>query len=171
MRKIVALIALVSPIVLAPLAFGAGDPDATFYKKATEGGIFEVETGQQAEKTSNNQKIKDFASMLVNDHTQANEKLKSLADSKGLSVPTSPGVGLEAEKAKLDVLTGDTYDKSFVETQIKAHEKTIALFQKEAESGQDPEAKAFATETLPTLHKHLKAARVIAKENGWSTTK
>ena len=74
-----------------------------------------------------------------------------------------------AQKAKLDVLTGDTYDKSFVNTQIKAHEQTIALFKKEIASGQDADAKAFATATLPTLRKHLKQARAIATQAGYAS--
>jgi putative membrane protein len=169
MRKILALVALVSPLALAPLAFGADDPDATFYKKAAEGGIFEVDTGNQAAKSSNNQQIKDFGSMLVTDHTAANDKLKSIAASKNISLPTTASVGQMGEKAKLDVLTGDTYDKSFINTQIKAHQQTIALFKKEIATGQDADAKAFATATLPTLRKHLKEAHSIATQAGYTT--
>jgi putative membrane protein len=169
MRKFLTLIMLITPLAAAPLAFGADDPDAAFYKKAAEGGIFEVETGNQAGQKSSNQSIKDFAAMLVKDHTAAGDQLKSLAQSKGLSLPTSASVGQIAEKGKLDVLSGDTYDKSFIETQIKAHRRTIAAFKKEAASGQDPDAKAFAEQTLPTLRKHLKTATSIATEAGWST--
>jgi putative membrane protein len=166
MKRILALAALVGPLAFAPLAFGADDPDATFYKKAAEGGLFEVETGNQAVKSSNNQQVKDFGQMLVTDHTAANDKLKAVADSKNISLPTSASIGQMAEKAKLDVLTGDTYDKSFISTQIKAHQKTIALFKKEIATGQDADAKAFASATLPTLRKHLKAAKAIAASEG-----
>ncbi len=166
MKKILALAALLSPLAFAPLAFGAGDPDATFYKKAAEGGLFEVDTGNQAAKSSNNQQVKDFGSMLVTDHTAANDKLKALAASKNISLPASASVGQMAQKAKLDVLSGDTYDKSFVNTQIKAHQQTIALFKKEIATGQDADAKAFAGATLPTPRKHLKQAQSIAASLG-----
>jgi putative membrane protein len=167
MRKLVALIALASPLAFAPVAFGAAAPDASFYKKAAEGGLFEVEAGNQAQTKSNDQRVKDFGNMLVSDHTAANEQLKSLAASKGVTLPTSPSVGQMAEKTKLDVLTGDTYDKSFIRGQIKAHQQTIALFRKEISSGQDADAKAFATSTLPTLRKHLKEARAIAAQGNY----
>jgi putative membrane protein len=162
MKKILALVALAGPLAFAPLAFAADDPDATFYKKAAEGGIFEVDTGNQAAKSSNNQQIKDFGSTLVTDHTAANDKLKALAASKNISLPTTSSMGEMAQKAKLDVLTGDTYDKSFLSTQIKAHRQAIALFKKEIATGQDADAKAFAAATLPTLRKHLKEAESIA---------
>ncbi len=73
-----------------------------------------------------------------------------------------------AEKAKLDVLPGDTFDKSYIRGQVKPHEETITLFKKEIASGEDADAKAFATATLPTLQHHLKAIRAIAAESGVS---
>ncbi len=162
MRKFMIFMALASPLAAAPLALGATDPDASFYKKGAEGGLFEVEAGNQAQTKANDQRVKDFGNMLVTDHTAANQQLQSLAASKGITLPTSASVGQMAEKAKLDALTGNTYDKSFIRGQIKAHQQTIALFQKEIGSGHDADAKAFATSTLPTLKKHLKQARALA---------
>src|SRR3984957_16805168 len=171
MRKLLAMIALVSPLAAAPLAFGADDPDATFYKKAAESGIFEVEAGNQAQQKANMQPVKDFGAMMVKDHTAAGDQLKSLASSKGVSLPTSASVSEMAEKGKLDVLSGDTYDKSYIRGQIKAHHEAIALFKKEIASGQDADAKSFAQQRLPTLQHHLKAAQAIATQNGWTKPK
>ena len=137
MRKLMIFIALASSLAAASIALGAADPDAPFYKKAAEGGLFEVEAGNQAQTKANDQRVKDFGSVLVTDHTAANQQLQSLAASKGITLPTSASVGQMAEKAKLDALTGDTYDKSFIRGQIKAHQRTIALFQKEIGSGQE----------------------------------
>jgi putative membrane protein len=171
MRKLLAMIVLVSPLGAAPLAFGADDPDAAFYKNAAESGIFEVDAGNQAQQKANMQSVKDFGAMMVKDHTAAAAQLKTLAASKNISLPTSASVGEMAEKGKLDVLMGDTYDKSYIKGQIKAHHEAIALFKKEASSGQDSDAKSFAMKTLPTLQQHLKAARDIATQNGWTKPK
>ena len=48
------------------------------------------------------------------------------------------------------------------------YEDTIALFRKEIASGQDPDAKAFAKETLPTIRSHLNAINTIASAAGVS---
>jgi putative membrane protein len=155
-------------IVGLPLAAFAADanPDASFFKRAAEGGIFEVDAGNLAQQKSTNQQVKDFGAMMVKDHSAANQKLQSIAASKSITLPTSASVGQMATKGKLDVLSGDTFDKSYIKSQVKAHQQTIALFKKEIASGQDTDAKAFATDTLPTLRAHLKAIKAIAAANG-----
>ena len=154
---------------LPALAIAASNPDASFYKSAAEGGIAEVEAGQLAQDKGTSQQVKDFGAMMVKDHSAANEKLKSLAASKNITLPASPSVGQMASKTKLNVLSGDTFDKSYVKGQISAHRQTIALFRKEIGSGEDADAKAFATATLPTVRSHLKAITAVAAEMGIKT--
>jgi len=154
-------------LTLPSIGVGAPDnPDASFYKHAAEGGISEVELGNLAQQNSSNGSVKDFGAMMVKDHSAANDRLKSLAASKDINLPESSSVGEMATKAKLDVLTGDRFDKSYIKGMVKDHEKDIALFKKEAASGQDPDAKAFASATLPTLRMHLKKIREIAATAG-----
>jgi putative membrane protein len=163
-------IAFLSLLLLAaPLAALADSPDASFYKNAAEGGISEVDAGNLASTKGNSQAVKDFGAMMVKDHSAANDKLKSIASAKGVDLPSSASVSQMAGKAKLDVLSGDTFDKSYIKSQVKAHRQTIALFKKEIASGQDADAKAFATSTLPTLHTHMKAITKIAADAGVST--
>ena len=101
-------------------------PDASFYKKAAEAGIAEVDAGNLAEQKGNNQAVKDFGAMMVKDHTAANDKLKALAASKNISLPTSASMGEMATKGKLDLLSGDTFDKSYIKSQLKDHRAAIA---------------------------------------------
>jgi putative membrane protein len=153
-------------LILPVAAFAASNPDASFYKNAAEAGIFEVDAGHMAQEKGNNQQVKDFGSMMVKDHTAANDKLQSIGSSKNITLPTSAGVAEMATEAKLKLLSGDTFDKSYVKSQVTAHQKAIALFRKEATSGQDADAKAFASASLPMLHSHLKAATSIATTLG-----
>jgi putative membrane protein len=57
--------------------------------------------------------------------------------------------------AAVSKLEGAVFDRAYVEDQIRDHEKTIALFEREAKTGKDAELKAFAEKTLPTLKEHL----------------
>ena len=164
MKRVLALLLLTAPLVAM-----ADSPDASFYKKAAEGGISEVDAGNLAQSKGNSQAVKDFGAMMVKDHSAANDKLKALATTKDVTLPTTPSVAQMASKAKLEVLTGDTFDKAYIKGQIQAHQNTVALFRKEIASGQDADARAFAKATLPTIRSHLKAINAMGANTG--TTK
>ena len=151
----------------APLAFAAGtSPDMSFYKTLAEGGMTEVDLGQLAQQKSTSPKVKDFAEMMVKDHSKANQKLESLAAAKDVALPKSLDASGAAMKSKLEGLSGSSFDKAYVESQLKAHEKTVDLLEKEISSGEDPQAKAFAQSVLPTIQHHLEAVRTLAHEEG-----
>jgi len=157
---------LLSVFLLPALALGANSPDSSFYKHAAEAGMGEVELGKLAEAKAADTSVKDFAAMMVKDHTQANEELKKLAASKDIKLPGGPGTANDAKKLELKALSGEHFDKSYVSNQVKAHKDTIDLLNKEISSGQDADAKAFAQKILPTVQSHLSAIEKIADSKG-----
>jgi putative membrane protein len=153
-------------LVFAATAAFADSPDSSFYKNAAAGGMSEVELGQLAQRKATNPAVKEFGAMMVTDHTAANEKLKALAASKQVGLPDSPSAMQKASKTRLDMMSGENFDTSYVKGMIEDHEADIKEFQKEASEGKDPQAKAFATATLPTLRTHLQKIQAIAKSAG-----
>lgn len=154
-------------LALAPVAaWSADSPDSSFFKQVAEAGISEVDAGTLAQTKGSSQAVKDFGAMMVKDHSAANDKLKSLAASENVSLPTSASAMQMASKAKLEMLSGDSFDKAYIKNQVAGHEKTVALLRKEIASGKDPQAQSFATEVLPTVQAHLKKIRQIAAEAG-----
>jgi putative membrane protein len=157
-------------VTIPVIAWGADkSPDQDFFKHAAEGGIAEVEAGNLAQSKASSQAVKDFGAMMVKDHTAANAKLKSIAAGENVDLPNSSGATQMASKAKLEVLSGDTFDKAYIKNQVSAHEQTVSLFKKEIASGTDAQAKAFAKETLPTVQAHLRKIRDIAAQAGVQT--
>src|SRR4051812_38278805 len=61
--------------------------DRTFIKEAAIGGLYEVQAGQLAAQKATSAEVKQMAQHIVTDHTQANEKLKSIAQTKAVDVP------------------------------------------------------------------------------------
>jgi putative membrane protein len=153
-------------LVWSVSVLAADNPDMSFYKKAAEGGLAEVELGKLAQEKSPTPSVKDFGAMMVKDHSAANRKLETIASSKNVKLPTSPSVGQMGTKTKLEVLSGTTFDKSYIKGMVKDHEEDIKEFEKEANSGQDADAKAYAAATLPTLKAHLKKIQEIAAAQG-----
>src|SRR5690606_30640297 len=108
-------------------------------------------------------KVKEFAKHMVEDHTKANEELRSLASSKGVELPDGPSL-LQKGKSKLMLSTadGEDFDRRYMDSMgITAHEDTIELFEKAVKEAEDAEVKAFAQKTLPKLQEHLKMAQEI----------
>ncbi len=153
-------------VSLPAMAFAADNPDESFFKDAAKAGMAEVAAGKMAESKGSSPAVKEFAAMMVKDHSAANAKLKKIAVAKGIDLPDSPGLMQKAMNEKTDLKSGDSFDKDYIRGQIKAHEDTIKLLQKEIDSGKDTEAKAFATETLPKVKTHLAKINKIAADAG-----
>ena len=56
----------------------------------------------------------------------------------------------------IGALTGAELDRTVPAKLEQSHRASIKLFAREASEGSDPELKAFAAKTLPTLREHLK---------------
>jgi putative membrane protein len=163
-KLLVALVMVGLPIV----SFAASNPDESFFKDVAQAGMAEVAAGRTAEQKGTSQAVKDFGAMMVKDHSAANAKLKKIAATKGIELPDSPSMMQKAMNKKTDMHSGDSFDKDYIQGQIKAHKDTIELLQKEIDSGKDPDGKAFATETLPKVQAHLDKITKIAAAAGVS---
>ena len=105
--------------------------------------------------------MRQFGQRMVDDHTKANEELMRVASSKGMTPPAALDAKHQAEMQKLSALSGEKFDNEYVKMMVKDHKKDVGEFQKEAERGADPDVKAFAAATLPTLREHLQMIQRI----------
>lgn len=159
--------------VLAP-AFAAqndtkgslSQQDKMFAMDAAAGGMKEVESGQLASSKATNQALKDHGKMMVTDHTKANEQLMQIATQKGITLPKALTAEHKENRDALANASGAAFDQLYVQQMIKDHEKTIALFEKQAKNGKDAELRAFAEQTLPKLRQHLEHTRSLASGHG-----
>jgi len=135
--------------------------DAKFAVAAANGGMAEVELGQLAQQKATNAKVKDFGAMMVTDHTKANDEMKALAKSKGITLPVAIDTDEQKVKDDLSAKTGADFDKAYVSNMIDDHKKDIKEFEDASKNCKDADLKAFATKTLPTLKMHLDAIQKI----------
>jgi putative membrane protein len=162
MRKIA--LALIAALPLAATA--KDNPDESFFHKATQAGHAEIQAGKVAQKRATNPVLKEFAATMVKDHTAANDRLGTIANSKGVPLPTAPSPEQKALNEEIEKKPRESFDKDYIQSQIEAHEDTVALLQKEIAEGKDAEAKAFASETLPRVKAHLEWINRIAAAGG-----
>lgn len=125
--------------------------DKAFMKDAAKGGMMEVEMGQMAQKEGKSADVKKFGSRMVTDHSKANNELMAIAKKKGFD--------LGNEKPKMDKMDSANFDKEYMASMVKDHEKDLSDFESEAKNGSDPEVKAFALKTSEIIKKHLAMAK------------
>ena len=138
------------------------NPDQSFFTQAAEGGLAEVDAGKLAQAKGSSPAVKEFGVQMVTDHGKANAKLKSIAASKQVMLPSQPNAEHQAMKKKLEGLNGPAFDAAYMQGQVSDHEKVAALLEQEAAGGKDAQAKTFAAETLPTVQMHLEMARKLS---------
>ncbi|HEX3838620.1 MAG TPA: DUF4142 domain-containing protein [Steroidobacteraceae bacterium] len=168
MKRHLLFIACALPLV-ATGAYAADTPDSSFYKHIAEANLAEINDATLAQQSATDPQLKDFAAMMIKDHTEANSKLAALAGTKNLTLPSSASVGEMATHEKLKLESGQTFDKAYIRGQISAHRAAIRALRKEMASGKDQDAKDFAKSVLPTVQGHLKAIDKIATADGVST--
>ena len=59
--------------------------------------------------------------------------------------------------------TGSDFDKSYINMMVMGHEEVLKAFQKESTEGKDADISSFAAKTIPTIQKHLDAAKAAQK--------
>jgi putative membrane protein len=133
--------------------------DKRFIEDAAKGGMAEVQAGQLAAQKAQSPQVRSFAQMMVDDHTKANAELMQLASARNMTPPAELDRSHRSAMEKLQKQSGAEFDREYMKQQVADHKKTVALFEKQAKSGQDPQLKAWAEKTLPTLREHLKMAQ------------
>lgn len=123
--------------------------DKTFMKKAAKGGMMEVAMGKLAEQNAQSDDVKSFGKRMVTDHSKANDELKAIASKKGIQLPSKEHTGKW------------TSDKTYIDAMVKDHEKDLAEFKEEANSGSDPDVKKFADDTAKVIQEHLDLLKEI----------
>jgi putative membrane protein len=132
--------------------------DQSFVTDAAKGGMAEVELGKLATEKASSDQVKQFGQRMVDDHSKANEELKTLAAQKNITLPTGIDAKDKALHDRLSKLSGHEFDRAYMQAMVKDHRKDVGEFKKESTSGKDADVKAFAAKTLPTLEEHLKQA-------------
>ena len=143
-----------------------GPAERKFVTEAAAGGQFEVQAGKLAAEKATDPKVKQYAAMLVTDHSNAGDELKAFASAHNVSLPTSLPKELQAKLDRLQKASGEAFDKQYAQdVGLKDHKEDIARFEKASREAKNPELKAWVEKTLPTLREHLAAAQKLP-QNG-----
>ena len=171
MKKQLLAAAIGACLVLPAAAFAADDTVATggnlsaadmaFVNAAAQGGMDEIKTSKIAKSKSDNKDVIAFAKHMINDHTKADDQLKSIAKKLDVKVPSDLDAMHKADVEQLKNADKSDFDQKYVAIQDQGHNATIAAFQKEADGGDNAMLKQFASKTLPILQEHMKEVKAL----------
>jgi len=145
-----------------PLAAALNEHDQAFLMKAAQGNIAEVQLGTVATQRAMADRVKQFGQRMVQDHGKAQQELMNMAKDQNWALPTEISDDQKKEHERLSQLSGEAFDKAYMEHMVKDHQVDIALYERASQAAENANLKAYATRTLPTLREHLAQAREIS---------
>jgi putative membrane protein len=142
--------------------------DSDFLMDAAMGGMMEVHLGKMAVQFGQSAAVKEFGQRMIDDHSKANAELMQLASTKGITLPTELDQKHRNQANKLQRMKGAEFDSAYAKMMLKDHSDDVEDFEKQSTRGEDPDLKAFATKSLPTLQEHLQMVRALPGNAGES---
>jgi putative membrane protein len=162
-------------LALAPAALAgqAAPPDLSdpeVAHVAVTANSIDIAAGKVALARTHDSEVRNFASMMVRDHTGVNEKAAALAKKLGVTpkdnaVSQSLEAGAKDAKAKLDPLKGADFDRAYIAREIAFHQAVLdALDQTLIPTTENAELKALLTQVRPAIEAHLAYAKKIGEQ-------
>jgi len=137
-----------------------------FVNRAARSDAFEIAAAELAAKNASSAAVKDFARMMVDAHNQSTAAIKKAAAAATPAV--TPDAALTSDQqedlAELRALTGERFDKEYIDGQVDAHEDALDLMKKYAADGEAASLKNAARDLVPVIEKHLARARELDKD-------
>lgn len=134
------------------------EDDAEFAVETADAGMLEVQLGTLAVTKATSPQVKQYAQMMVDDHSKANDELKALAQTKNITLPATLSNESQRIYDNFKEKTGDSFDKDYIDRMVKDHRDVIDDFEEQAREGNDPEIKSWASAKLVALQNHLQEA-------------
>jgi putative membrane protein len=159
----IASVCLAAPALSLPPAPVLPTPD--FIKAAASTDEFERQEGRLAETKGASAAVRDFARMMVRDHTNTTMALKGAIRKAGLPPPAAPKL-TDQQQANLTALKGargPDFDRTYMQQQVEAHQTALGVMQAYAAGGDNKVLRKAAADTVPIVKHHLSMAQKIAR--------
>jgi putative membrane protein len=158
---------------------GAAAGAEGFARRAMEANKAEIQLGELAQKKAQNADVKEFAQMMVRDHTNALNELKKAIAGKGGSVqePAQLDEKHQTLHERLSKLSGAAFDREYMQAMVDGHRDVKDMLDDRADqkgaaatgtSGRttdtvqlDTAVNQWASKTLPAVEQHLQRAEQI----------
>ncbi|WP_157944645.1 DUF4142 domain-containing protein [Mangrovicella endophytica] len=163
------LMAAAGLALFSTTALAQTSSDQEFVAKAASSGMYEIQSSQMImQDPSATADVKTFAQQIISDHEKAAADLKQAAMKSDIAVPME----LTAEDQQmLEQLTAaDNKVPTYLNQQVKAHQKALALHQGYGSAGKDANLKTYADATTPVLEMHAMHVQKLLDTDATATS-
>ena len=129
-----------------------------FVSEAAQGDRAEVDLANLALQKSSNPDVKQFAQRIVDDHTQNQQQVDSLASKLNITPPSDVSAEQKENIDGLQTLSGDQFDRAYARLMLHEHRKDVSEFSRERQMAKNSDLKRYVAQTLPVLEQHLQLA-------------
>ena len=137
--------------------------ERNFVEDQLKDGSREVQLGKLAEERASSAEVKEFAATMVQDHTMAGNKLKDIARTVNVELEQDENAARD-DHERLSKLSGNEFDREYIDLMVKDHQDALDALQDQAENGDHPGVKQWASETLPRIKHHLETAQQLQNQ-------
>jgi putative membrane protein len=170
-RTIVIAASLAAALSIAGAAAETAKPtDPQIAHIAYTAGVIDIEAGKQALDKSQNKDVRAFAQRMIGDHSAVNDQAMALVKKLNVTpednaTSKSLSEAADAERKKLEGLSGAAFDKAYVDNEVAYHKAVDAAVKDTLiPSAQNAELKALLEKGLKLFEAHLAHAEQLAKE-------
>lgn len=135
--------------------------ETLFVKEAGAGNTAEIRMGELALKNAESPEVKEFAQMMIKDHTAANEELAEVAKNHNIDFPPDAPEKEKALGKKMLDVKGAEFDKGYMGHAVKDHSDDLAEYKEAMSELKDPKLVAYAEKTEKVVAKHYAEAKKI----------
>lgn len=155
-----------------PVTSAANDPSLTttmgadYVGLAGAGDRFEIESSRLALEKSQNEEVKAFAQMMIDQHTQSTAEVKAAAEAAGLTV--AEPVLNPTQRQMLDnlsSLSGADFDSAYLGQQADAHQMALNLHRTYAQGGDTPQLRDAAGKIVTAVEMHIAELQALTGAN------
>lgn len=141
--------------------------DTTFMKTNEQTNLAEIAVGKLAMSHSSSSAVKQLAQKTMSDHEVAQAKLKTVAASLQVTLPTAPNATQQAQATQLKGMSGPSFDQLYLRDQVAGHQLSISATNTEISTGSNAAVLSYAKGYLPVAQMHLKMAQAdLASSSG-----
>ena len=165
--KAFALVVTVAGVLCLPATgvSAQGVSDAQIASIVVTANQVDIDAGQLAASRATSDAVKQFAQLMVTDHTGVNKAATDLAGKLKLTPednPTSQSLKADGDKnlAHLKTLKGAAFDKAYIDREVAYHQQVIdALDRTLIPGARNEELKALLVKVRPAFVAHLDHAK------------